>query len=344
MKLIAWSPFMIIVAAVAADKECALGVNCFIPDGAGLFWHAPLMWHCRDDNFTCEALRVCFAPSSTVTITTHNGGEEEILLSQLQVNDRVFTGTGDFSKVIAFSTFSPVTGSDEQQGSQYIKITLESSTSIEMTPRHMIYVKGKKYPIEASNVRIGDYLIRKSPRTPDIMDKVVSLDYENLQGGISPITEAGTIVVNGIAASCYSNPLYQASEYVRIFGIPLIHRQVFAHMLKSPIRVFCNYISGDHCQVKDSQLPYKFPGHELVDKMHELAVKWRVEDLGEIAFAAIALAFILVETMMLHLTLFGTIGLLFILQQGEFTYPGIDDDDDDLRGDFRKLRYLTSFT
>jgi Hint module len=337
MKLVGWS-FMIIVAAVAADVECLQSVNYSIHDVMG----QKSVRRYPQGNFTCDG----FAPSSTVTIATHDGGEEDIAISHLQVNDRVFTGNGDFSKVIAFSTFSPLTGLVTQESSQYIKITLESSTSIEMTPRHMIFVKGKKYPIEASNVRIGDYLIRKSPRAPDVMDKVVSLDYDYLRGGISPITEVGTVAVNGIAASCYANPLYQTSEYVRIFGIPVLHRQVFAHILKSPVRLICSYISDTPCVVKDHQVPYRMPGHEFADKMHEHAVKWGIEDLGEVVLGTIALVFLLLEEMMLHLTIFGTICLLFILSRGPFTYPGIDDDDDDidLTGDYRKLRYLTSFT
>jgi Hint module len=313
------------------DSDCQTGYRCESPHCVCDFGNAECCtdWDCGGSQCfvgsacTCTDNKcVCFAPSSTVSIATPEGGEDKILMSQLRVNDRVLTGSGDFKKVIAFSTFSPVTESGPQQRSQYLKITLESSTFIQLTPSHMIYVKGKKYPIEASNVRVGDYLIKKSPQTLDVMEKVVSVDSDNLQGGFAPVTEDGTIVVNGLLASCYSNPRYQTSEYVTILGIPVLHRQVFTHMLKSPVRLFCKYISDAPCQVKDPLVPSKMPGHELVDKAHEFVVKWGVEDLGEVAIGTLALAFFLVELMLAHIALLGTVGVLFVLLRQQYSETG----------------------
>ena len=317
MKVLFWFTMLV---AVAAESHCTQGINCSIPYGLGQLSQGPIYFPTDD--------WLCFAPSSTVSIATLDGGLNEILISQLHVNDKVLTGSGDYKKVIAFSTFSPPTESVTQVGTQYIKITLESSAFIKLTPRHMIYVQGKRFPIEASNVKIGDFLIRKSPHSPDMMDQVVSLDYDYLQGGFAPITEDGTIVVNGFVAACYSNPLYQTSEYVTIFGIPIIHRQVFTHVLKAPIRLFCKYISDTPCQVKDYHVPSKLIGHEFMDYMHELVVHWGVEDVAEIVVGTIALFFVLVEHMLLHLPLLGTLGFLIILHSAEYTYPGLDADDE----------------
>lgn len=180
---------------------------------------------------------------------------------------------------------------------------------------HMIFVKGKKHPIEASKVKAGDYLIlQKYHQAPQIADKVVSVEHDYLQGGFGPITEDGTIVVDGIVASCYSNPPYQTSEYVTIFGIRLIHRQTFTHMLKSPIRIICGYVTDYPCRIGDDvSVPYKMLGHVLLDKLHALAVKLHLEDLGEMLVGLLALGCLLVEVLLMKLTWVSTIGLGIIV-------------------------------
>jgi hypothetical protein len=302
------------------DDDCPSSMpNCVFDDS-----EMRNLCRCTDDSGVDECPEIppappCFAPTSTVSIATPEGGQDKILVPQLRVNDRVLTASGDYKKVIAFSTFAPPSKeSGPQPASQYLTITLGSSAYIEMTPTHMIYVKGKKYPIEASNVRVGDYLIKKSPGAPDIAEKVVSVDSGYLQGGFGPITEDGTIVVNGFLASCYSNPRYQTSEYVTILGIPVLHRQVFTHMLKSPVRLFCKYISDSPCQIKDTRVTSKMPGHEFVDKVHEFVVKWGIEDLGEVLVGTLALAFFLVEMMLAHIALLGTAGVLFVLLHQQY--------------------------
>jgi hypothetical protein len=165
-------------------------------------------------------------------------------------------------------------------------------------------------------VKVGDYLIlQKEYQVSPATEKVVSIEEKYLQGGFSPITEDGTIVVDGYVASCYSNPLFQTSEYVTIFGIPIVHRHVYAHMLKSPLRLFCSCISDVPCQVNpDSKAPIgKMPGIILLDTLHRWSVQWGLEDVGEIVVGLIALGFYGIEFATKKMTLVGIIGLPVLL-------------------------------
>ena len=75
---------------------------------------------------------------------------------------------------------------------------------ISLTSSHLIYVKEKGF-IKAASVNVGDHLQIYSEKTKRLTDfKVSRINYELKRGYIAPLTNQGTLLVNGVHASCYA--------------------------------------------------------------------------------------------------------------------------------------------
>jgi hypothetical protein len=192
----------------------------------------------------------CFSPDSSVQTKDHG----TVLMKELQLGDSVLTLSGDYKKVMAFQTYSMPEPSKE---SIYLKIMTNVGNEIVMTPRHMIFLcEDRSHPVPASNIEVGDCLVvvqddnneTIATAVAETEATVVNIEQVLLSGGISPLTEEGTIIVDGIAASCYSNPLDERDAYVRFFGVTTpIHRHTFTHALATPVLYFCDRVSSIPC-------------------------------------------------------------------------------------------------
>ncbi|CAB9511873.1 expressed unknown protein [Seminavis robusta] len=138
-----------------------------------------------------------------------------------------------------------------------------------MTPKHMIYINDQQYPVEAGHVKVGDNLSLMEPghAATTMAAKVTAISIVKLMGGFSPATEDGTIVVNGLLASSYSNPRYTDNEYVEVAGKPLMHRQAFTHLITSPLRLLCIHVNSAFCEV-DMEEEAFLPFSKGVDKLY----------------------------------------------------------------------------
>jgi len=205
----------------------------------------------------------CFSPTSTVQ--TKDRGS--ILLEQLQLGESVLTASGIYKKVMAFQTYSPPNLTKQ---ATYQKIVTNTGNEIVMTPRHMIFrCNDQSHPVPASIIQVGDCFLVTSQQQGTVGTKeastvaatpplppfkttkatVVSIEQVFVSGGFSPLTEDGTIIVNGIVSSCYSNPPGEQSDaYVKVFGMTtFIHRHTFTHALFTPVLHFCNHVTNIPC-------------------------------------------------------------------------------------------------
>ena len=264
---------------------------------------------------TC--VEVCFAPNAIVQSETRG----TVMIQDLKVNERVLTASGAFKTVYTFQHYKPANGAS----SPYLKIQTVNQTEIVLTDRHMIFVEGQKYPIEASHVKVGDKLLwhgykqetagnslamNQAHNDAEPME-VASIDTVHVDGGFSPITEDGTIIVDGFAASCFSNPPKEASEYVELnFGnglltkVPFLHRSVYTHMLMSPIRLMCMYVTDIPCRIQEGQ-ESRIAGDALWKDMYDLTVAWGLESIGLVLFAGLVYPFYLADLAIRH-TLWST--------------------------------------
>ena len=259
----------------------------------------------------------CFAPNAIVRSETRG----TVMIQDLKVNERVLTASGAFKTVYTFQHYKPANGAS----SPYLKIQTVNQTEIVLTDRHMIFVEGQKYPIEASHVKVGDKLLwhgykqetagnslamNQAHNDAEPME-VASIDTVHVDGGFSPITEDGTIIVDGFAASCFSNPPKEASEYVELnFGnglltkVPFLHRSVYTHMLMSPIRLMCMYVTDIPCRIQEGQ-ESRIAGDALWKDVYALTVAWGLESIGLVLFAGLVYPFYLADLAIRH-TLWST--------------------------------------
>jgi len=91
---------------------------------------------------------------------------------------------------------------DEKNFYPYAKITTEDGSAIEISSRHLIYAyqSGTLKFVWPKDLQVGDSLIRndKSQQKITKIEEVLKL------GRFAPLTENGTLIVNGFFVSCYA--------------------------------------------------------------------------------------------------------------------------------------------
>lgn len=211
----------------------------------------------HEGTVAANAQEPCFSPLSTVQ--TRDRGT--VLLKELQLGEFILTLSGSHKKVMAFQTFRLPGPISTKQA--YRQIFTDTGHKVVMTARHMIFrCNDQSHPVPASTIEVGDCLLvipqqdskvalEASSQLEKIPTKatVVSTEEVFVDGGISPLTEDGTIIVDGIVSSCYSNPPGENSDaYVKVFGMTtFVHRHRFTHALLTPVLLFCYHVSNVPC-------------------------------------------------------------------------------------------------
>jgi hypothetical protein len=172
-------------------------------------------------------------------------------MSQLQIGDKVLTSNSEWEPVYAFGHHN------DNILASFVKLFFESGNqrdSIEMSPKHMVYVHGKTHPVSAESIQVGDTLVGR-----DNMKLVVTKIGQTRSRGIyAPLTPSGKINVNGIVASNYVSLQENAPEYVQVGGIPIMLSQHdLSHTWMAPFRLFCssssNMMSIEACRSTDGE-------------------------------------------------------------------------------------------
>jgi Hint module len=176
----------------------------------------------------------CFSNQNMVEIQAIG----PIPIDELRIGDMVKSMHSDdnmFTQVYGFGHL------DHHQEGIYLHITFddnintmtstlsEQASFLEISSRHLVMIEKKndtkQFYIPAGNVRIGDIL---SGRRVQTIQPVVR------QGMYAPLTQSGTIVVNGI----------MTSNYVELIAYPILgqdQQHTLAHRLFHPQRFFCYY-------------------------------------------------------------------------------------------------------
>ncbi|CAD5125016.1 unnamed protein product [Dimorphilus gyrociliatus] len=153
----------------------------------------------------------CFSGESKVVL--ENG--QTISMKQLKLGDSVLSSKGRFSPVLT------MLDRNTQEPALFLTLRTKSGHFIQLTHQHLIAVEtadGKRY-IHADQVRIGQKLYSQDNGIEKVTE-VISIEEIQMNGFYAPMTADGTVIVNGIEASCYA----------------VINSHEIAHLAMAPLR------------------------------------------------------------------------------------------------------------
>ena len=165
----------------------------------------------------------CFAGNTLVE--TSNG--EKVKLQDVRIGDRVLamdmrTGELKYSEIILFLD------RDAGQSREFLQVRTQSGRQLTVTPSHLLLRATQRRQPEAvfaERLRYGDQLLVQSSNFTTEVDTVVSVEPVLRQGVYAPLTLDGTIVVDGVVASCYA----------------VVDSQWIAHLAYAPFRLYTNF-------------------------------------------------------------------------------------------------------
>lgn len=116
-----------------------------------------------------------------------------------------------------------------------------NENQISLTGSHLIYVLEKGY-VKANDVRIDDKLRIYSEKEKIFKEfRVKRIDYQIKEGFIAPLTNHGTILVNGIDSSCYAD----------------INSQNLADFAMLPVRFWYKISKVFNWKIKNENIEFK---------------------------------------------------------------------------------------
>ncbi|CAD5125015.1 unnamed protein product [Dimorphilus gyrociliatus] len=171
-----------------------------------------------DDESACKILfgekkdNGCFGPNGKVLL--RDGGT--VLMKDLRIGDVVQTSANAFSRVVT------LLDRNEKSFETFIRLRTQSGNFIELTKKHLIPIKSseneeKRY-VFAQNVLLGSK-VYSVVDGKEIEDEVIEISSKTYQGYYSPLTFHGTIVINGIQASCYAEVESQSISHWSMFPL-----------------------------------------------------------------------------------------------------------------------------
>jgi Hint module len=171
----------------------------------------------------------CFSGTDTVQVLNRG----ETAMKDLEVGDKVLTGTGAYEPVYSFGHYH------EKQVSNFVQLETKQGDSLTLTPDHLIFANGdKSNSIRADKVQVGDKL------SSGAVEKVTTV---SKQGLYMPLTPSGKLLVNNVEASAYVS----LSAYAPIQEHPLLNfwltEQNLVHLWLAPYRMYCMGVKSNYC-------------------------------------------------------------------------------------------------
>ncbi|XP_055331100.1 desert hedgehog protein-like isoform X2 [Paramacrobiotus metropolitanus] len=176
---------------------------------------------CRSEYHAYELmtkLKGCFHANSSKVVrkkTFNQPNPETIAIRNLRIGDYVLSTDGDgelvYSQVIAWLD------RDFSSRNLFYRVTVANGQTILVTPSHLIMSKnpqtGDISSHYADDLSVGDILLSteldQNSTLANMSDlgeqRITSITEKILTGSVAPLTVEGTIVVNGLAASCYAS-------------------------------------------------------------------------------------------------------------------------------------------
>ncbi len=148
-------------------------------------------------------------------------------MSELEVGDRVLccdpaTGRTAFSEVYMFGH------RDAQGRAFYLTATCADGSAVSISREHLIFAGPRTRSKFAGDLKVGDLLFVVNGRGELETSEVVAVRNDVVLDGLfAPFTKRGTIVVDGVAASCYAE----------VGGLAGVSGHALAHAFTAPLRL-----------------------------------------------------------------------------------------------------------
>jgi len=172
----------------------------------------------------------CFSSSNKV----HVLGRGEIQMNSLKIGDRILAEHNKYSRVFGFAHRDP----DSEAEFVEIRVVGNSTireTTLEISAEHLMFADSGKSMLAAS-VKVGDRLIGRSNQQQQQIVRVEAIQNITRRGIYAPLTETGTLLVNGILVSSYAS----------LNDSPLFRSQNIAHAFVAGRRLLCT-VNFDTC-------------------------------------------------------------------------------------------------
>lgn len=170
----------------------------------------------------------CFTAESTVQ--TSSGDQRK--LSDLKIGEHILaldqsTNTLVYSEVLLFLDWDP------NQTHQFLHFVLASGRTLTVTPAHLLVTVDPQtnvtQSVYADRLHVNStMLVMAEDNSRLVHDWVVSIDLVLHKGIYAPLTSAGTVVVDGVVASCYAT----------------VDSVALAHWMFAPVRLAMNMRHG----------------------------------------------------------------------------------------------------
>ncbi|XP_030768223.1 sonic hedgehog protein A [Sitophilus oryzae] len=216
------------VDIMTSDREKSkLGMLARLAVEAGfdwVFYESRNHIHCSVKSESSQAAKYggCFTGESTVLTST--GVQRP--LSQLRVGESILA-TDPSTKKLVFSEVLLFLDYDPTQNRQFLHITLKSGRTLTVTPNHLVSLTDGRTVFAETLVVNQKLLVSDSVETLN-EDIIINITRVYRRGVYAPLTRAGTVVVNGIVASCYAT----------------VDSQDIAHYAFMPLRLVWNVKLG----------------------------------------------------------------------------------------------------
>ena len=181
----------------------------------------------------------CFSSKTRVEVM----GKGVVPIHTVNVGDSIKSRKdGTYSKVFGFHR-------NDSAETLFRRIYTGNNSVLEVTPTHMVFLNGMQYPIPASQVKVGDELQQlDDPKEIEQQKTVTKIDLVQHKGFYSPITEHGTVVVDGIVASNFSlRPDNKKDDSATFDKMGLIHWHGLSQVAVSPVRFICKAMWSELC-------------------------------------------------------------------------------------------------
>lgn len=151
--------------------------------------------------YNCGRLNDCLPGSSLVTARGETGEVSQVPVRDLKAGTPVLcqSSTGKLM-------YSSVTGNvfaDDVAVADFVKLSTASGHCVRLTDTHMLWADGEYTP--AVDVRVGQRVRVVQDLSTIVESEVTAIDRVQDTGLYSPMTRAGSIVVNSVLVSCFSS-------------------------------------------------------------------------------------------------------------------------------------------